>query len=291
MVFPRFAQTPKRTGGAEGPRPSATFIFLFFIFAFFLTSAAQALEIHGQPQQGGLVMGRAAAGERVYLDGEAVPVDGEGRFALGFGRDAGPRAELKALRPDGRAEVLALEVRPRDWQVQRIDGLPEDKVTPPKALLERIAADNRAVAKARESRRTVAEFLGGFRLPVAGARVSGVFGSQRILNGEPRAPHSGLDLAAPVGTPVVAAAAGVVSLAHPDMFYTGMTVMVDHGLGVQTVYAHLSRIDVKVGQRLAAGAPIGLVGQSGRATGPHLHWGASWLDRRLDPESLLAVHP
>lgn len=268
-------------------RPSAIFIFLLFIF--FFTSPLQALEITGQPQQGGLVLGRAAAGARVFLDGEAVPVDGEGRFALGFGRDAGSRAEVRVERADGSAEVVALEVRPRDWQVQRIDGLPEEKVTPPKALLERIAADNRAVAEARRSRRGLAEFLGGFRLPVAGARVSGVFGSQRILNGEPRAPHSGLDLAAPEGTPVVAAAAGVVSLAHPDMFYTGMTVMVDHGLGVQTVYAHLSRIDVAVGQRLAAGETLGLVGATGRATGPHLHWGASWLDRRLDPESLLGL--
>ncbi len=271
-------------GGAEGPSPSA--IFLFFLFTLFFAFPAQALEITGQPQQGGLVLGRAAAGARVFLDGEAVPVDGEGRFVLGFGRDAGARAEVRVERADGSAEVVALEVRPRDWQVQRIDGLPEEKVTPPKALLERIAADNRAVAEARRSRRALAEFLGGFRLPVAGARVSGVFGSQRILNGEPRAPHSGLDLAAPEGTPVVAAAAGVVSLAHPDMFYTGMTVMVDHGLGVQTVYAHLSRIDVTVGQRLAAGETLGLVGATGRATGPHLHWGASWLDRRLDPESL-----
>lgn len=276
------APHPTRTGGGPFAVPAA-------LFALFLAFPAQALEIHGEPQQGGLVMGRAAAGERVFLDGAAVPVDREGRFALGFGRDAGPRAEVKAVRPDGATESLTLQVRPREWQVQRIEGLPQDKVTPPKALLERIAADNRAVAKARESRRAVAEFLGGFRLPVAGARVSGVFGSQRILNGEARAPHSGLDLAAPEGTPVVAAAAGVVSLAHPDMVFTGKTVMVDHGLGVQTVYAHLSRIDVTVGERVAAGAPLGRVGATGRATGPHLHWGASWLDRRLDPEALLAL--
>jgi len=254
-----------------------------------VSAPAFALDIHGQAEQGGLVSGRAAAGAAVYLDGAAVPVDPAGRFVLGFGRDAAPHAEVKAVTPSGKAEVREIEVKPRDWPVQRIDGLPQEKVTPPKALLERIAADNRAIAQTRESRRAVAEFLGGFALPVEGAVVSGVFGSQRILNGEPKSPHSGLDLAAPTGTPVHAAAAGVVSLVHPDMFYTGMTVMIDHGLGLQTVYAHMSRIDVKPGERVAKGAVIGAVGASGRATGPHLHWGASWLDRRLDPETLFAL--
>lgn len=231
-------------------------------------------------------MGRAAPGARVTLDGTAVPVDGAGRFVLGFGRDAAATADLKVLGPSRTVARVVLDVKPREWPVQRIDGLPQEKVTPPAALLARIAADAKAVTVARERRRPTADFLGGFVLPVQG-RVSGVFGSQRILNGEAKAPHSGLDLAAPVGTPVHAAADGVVSLVHPDMFYTGETVMIDHGLGLQTVYAHMSRIDVKPGQRVRQGATIGAVGATGRATGPHLHWGASWLDRRLDPQALL----
>ncbi|WP_337996519.1 M23 family metallopeptidase [Oleispirillum naphthae] len=246
--------------------------------------------LEGAAEQGGLVVGHAAPGERLYLDGTEVPVDAAGRFVLGFGRNAAARAELTSVAGDGGQSVVTIAVAPREWRVQRIDGLPQDKVTPPPALMARIKADAQAAENARKSRRRAADFLSGFVFPVNGV-VSGVFGSQRVLNGAPKAPHSGLDIAAATGTPVVAAADGVVSLVHPDMFYTGRTVMIDHGLGLQTVYAHLSRIDVKPGQRVKRGEAIGAVGASGRATGPHLHWGASWLDRRLDPMRLPVVLP
>lgn len=253
------------------------------LFASLVVSHALAMELKGKAEQGGLLVGTAHPGATVTLDGRNVPVDGDGRFLLGFGREAAPTATLVV---DGAARTIA--VAPRAWDVQRIDGLPPAKVTPDPAALTRIKAETELVASRRAVVTPAALFLAGV-VPPAEGRVSGVFGSQRILNGEARAPHSGTDIAAPEGTPVHAVADGVVTLAHPDLYFTGMTVMVDHGLGLQTVYAHLSRVDVMEGQRVAKGQEIGAVGASGRATGPHLHWGATWLDVRLDPETVLRV--
>ncbi|HLO77797.1 MAG TPA: M23 family metallopeptidase, partial [Magnetospirillum sp.] len=248
-----------------------------------LTGAAEAVELTGKLEQGGLALGQARPGAEVRLDGRAVPVDSQGRFALGFGRDA---AEQVMLEVDGMRQPLA--VTRRAWKVQRIEGLPPAKVTPDPAELARIKAENELVAARRAVITLEPLFLGGVVSPADGP-VSGVFGSQRVLNGEARAPHSGTDIAAPAGAPVRAIADGVVTLAHPDMFFTGKTVMIDHGLGLQSVYAHLSRLDVLEGARVTRGQTIGAVGASGRATGPHLHWGVSWLDARLDPETALAV--
>lgn len=239
-----------------------------------------ALELRGRVEQGGLALGQTRPGAVVTLDGRPVPVDGDGRFVLGFGRDAAAQAVLAV---DGQPQNLA--VARRDWLVQRIDGLPAAKVSPDPAQLARIAEENRLIAERRQHIGPTALFLDGLAAPADGV-VSGVFGSQRVLNGEARAPHSGTDVAAPTGAPVRAVAAGTVSLAHADMFFTGQTVMIDHGLGLQSVYAHLSRTDVTEGQQVAKGQVIGAVGASGRATGPHLHWGVSWLDVRLDPETV-----
>ena len=244
---------------------------------------AEAAELRGRLEQGGLVVGQAPPGATITLDGRAVPTDGDGRFVLGFGRDAGPRAELMVA---GQAETLA--VARRDWPVQRIDGLPPAKVSPDPAQLARIAEENRLIAERRQRVRPEAWFLTGFAAPADGV-VSGVFGSQRVLNGEARAPHSGTDIATAIGAPVRAVGDGIVTLAHPDLFFTGQTAMIDHGLGLQSVYAHLSRLDVVEGQHVARGQQIGAVGASGRATGPHLHWGVSWLDVRLDPQTAQAV--
>ncbi|CAA7620668.1 M23 family metallopeptidase [Magnetospirillum sp. UT-4] len=252
------------------------------VLAFFAFPAF-AFELSGRFEQGGIALGRAAPGSAVRLDGRAVPVDSMGRFLLGFGQEA---AAVAVLEVDGERRELA--VAPRDWPVQRIDGLPPAKVTPDPAALVRIKAEAALIAERRAAISPESRFLGGLVAPADGP-VSGVFGSRRILNGEPRAPHSGTDIAAPVGAPVRSVGDGVVTLAHPDMVFTGLTVMVDHGLGLQTVYAHLSRAEVSEGQRVAAGQVIGAVGASGRATGPHLHWGASWLDVRLDPETVMAV--
>lgn len=251
--------------------------------AILACGAARAVELDGRLEQGGIALGRARPGSPVLLDGKPVPTDAEGRFLLGFGRDAPGEAVLEA---DGERRVLT--IAKRAWKVQRIDGLPPAKVTPDPAELARIKAENELVAARRAVVTPTALFLAGLASPADGP-VSGVFGSQRVLNGEARAPHSGTDIAAPTGAPVRAVADGVVSLAHPDLFFTGITVMIDHGLGLQSVYAHLSRTDMAEGQRVAKGQAIGAVGASGRATGPHLHWGVTWQDVRLDPQTVQAV--
>ncbi|MBC7952454.1 MAG: M23 family metallopeptidase [Rhodospirillaceae bacterium] len=254
-----------------------------FLLALLFSLPAHALDLHGKFEQGGIVRGQAQPGASVTLDGRAVPVDAEGRFLLGFGREAEAQA---ALDVDGERRIL--DIARRDWKIQRIDGLPPAKVTPDPAELARIKAETELVAARRAVISPTALFLNGLTVPADGP-ISGVFGSQRILNGEPRAAHSGTDIAAPTGAPIRAVADGVVTLAHADLFFTGKTVMIDHGLGLQTVYAHMSRLDVSEGQNVRRGQVIGAVGASGRATGPHLHWGASWLDVRLDPETVLSV--
>jgi len=156
--------------------------------------------------------------------------------------------------------------------------------------LERIAKENRLIRKARDESGLTPWFETGFVMPAEG-RISGIFGSQRILNGEPRNPHNGLDIAAPTGTPIIAAADGVVSLIHEDMYFSGKTVMIDHGLGLESVYIHMSKIHVTDGQQVRQGELIGEIGSTGRSTGPHLHWGVSWYSTRLDPETVLRVIP
>lgn len=247
-----------------------------------LAAAAHAeVPLKGALEQGGIAVGQARPGSVVTLEGRAVRVAGDGAFVIGFGRDAPARQTLVV---DGAPQTLV--IAKRDWRVQRIDGLPKDKVTPDPKVLERIRAESRLVAERRDRDSPQSWFLGGFIQPAEGV-VSGVFGSQRILNGEPRAPHSGTDIAAPTGAPVRAAAGGVVSLAHDDLYFTGRTVMIDHGHGLSSVYAHLSAITVAEGQTVAQGQIIGKVGATGRATGPHLHWGVSWFDQRLDPEVVI----
>lgn len=253
------------------------------LLAVLMAGAAQAAELDGRLEQGGLARGQTRPGAEIRLDGRPVPTDADGRFLVGFGRDAPDHAVLEI---DGARQDLT--ITKRAWKVQRIEGLPPAKVTPDPAELARIKAENELVAARRAIVTPVAHFLTGVTSPADGP-VSGVFGSQRVLNGESRAPHSGTDIAAATGAPVRAIADGVVTLAHPDMFFTGITVMIDHGLGLQSVYAHMSRLDVAEGMAVRHGQVIGAVGATGRATGPHLHWGLSWLDIRLDPETGLAA--
>lgn len=248
-----------------------------------LALPAQALELTGQFVQGGLVVGQAEPGSTVTLDGAAVDVASDGAFVFGFGRDAALKAQLVVTGPDGGREVRDLVVARQTYDVQRIDGLPERKVTPAPEDLKRIKDDNAKIGAVRARLSPKADFLSGFVWPVIGP-ISGVFGSQRILNGEPKNPHNGVDVAAPAGALIVAPAAGVVVLVHDDMFYTGKTVMIDHGLGLTSVYAHMNSIAVADGQAVAQGAPLGTVGASGRVTGAHLHWGLTWKGTHLDPK-------
>ena len=239
--------------------------------------------------QGGLVTGRAEPGATVTLDGNPVPVRSDGRFLVGFGRDQGPAAELAVSHPDGHVDRVALQIEQRDYEIQRIDDLPDQMVTPDQAVLARIARDKAQVEVARAIDSADPLFDEGFIWPALGP-VSGVYGSQRILNGEPRQPHFGVDIAAPEGTPVAAAASGIVTLAA-DLYFTGNTVIVDHGYGVSTTYSHLKKIKVAVGDRVDQGGQIGEVGKTGRATGAHLDWRLNLFDVRLDPALVVGPMP
>ena len=248
--------------------------------------AAQALTLtltlEGSATQGGLMVGRAAPGATITLNGQPVAVTRAGDFVLGFGRDAKPTATLVLRHPDGRTEKRVIGIKARSYKIQRIDGLPKRKVEPKKRDMTRIVAERDLFRAVRARLTPQSWFRSGFVWPVTG-RISGVYGSQRILNGKPRSPHLGTDIAAPTGTNVVAAADGVVALAHDGMFFTGKTIHIDHGLGLGTVYAHLSALGVKQGARVKKGQLIGRIGQTGRATGPHLHWGLTLGALRLDP--------
>jgi murein DD-endopeptidase MepM/ murein hydrolase activator NlpD len=250
--------------------------------------AAGTLNLEGAFTQGGLVRGKTESGATVNLDGRAVRVAPDGSFVLGFGREAPAEAILDVAFPDGSRERRALAIAARQYDVQRIDGLPPQQVTPDAATQERIDRERALIAAARKADSDLIFFEEPLRWPALGP-ISGVYGSQRILNGEPRAPHMGVDIAAARGTPVVAAAAGSVTLAERGLFFTGGTVIIDHGYGLATTYQHMDRVDVTVGQHVDTGATIGTVGATGRVTGPHLHWSLNWYDVRLDP--MLAAGP
>ena len=249
------------------------------------------VRLDGPHTQGGLLIGAVAPGSMVEFEGIPVRVSRDGRFLVGLGRDAPSDAKLAVSYPDGRRERRMLAVERRTYRIERIDGLPPGKVAPQsEEELERIRADARLVAETRKIDDPRTDFLDGFRWPVRG-RISGVYGSQRILNGEPREPHYGVDIAAPAGTEVQAPAGGVVTLAEPGMFLSGGTLVVDHGHGLSSAFLHLSRILVTREERVRQGQTVAEVGATGRATGPHLDWRVNLFDRRLDPALLVGPMP
>lgn len=247
--------------------------------------AAQEVVATAARRQGDLVVGRVAPGGEVYLDARKLRVSPQGWYVFGIGRDAHDALELRIRTTDGAQRRERIAVVPRDWPTERVQGVPEATVNPPPALAARIAREQARVAAARERDDERIDFAGGFVWPVAG-RISGHFGSQRIYNGSPRSPHSGVDVAAAHGTAVHAPAAGVITFAAPSLYLTGGTLLLDHGHGVSSSFLHLSRIDVSVGDVVRQDQVIGAVGATGRASGPHLHWGLNWFDVRLDPEAL-----
>ncbi len=253
--------------------------------ALLLAQPAAAVEWRGVPAQGGMLLGRAAPGTRVALDGRTLRVSADGDFVCGFGRDHGPHAAITLTHPDGRQDQRALAVQRRQWNVQHITGLPPAQVTPDAAALRRIAAEREQLGAARATDSPLTHFTAPLAWPARG-RISGVYGSQRVLNGQPRQPHFGLDVAAPVGTPIHAALAGRVTLSG-DFFFFGEVLVVDHGHGVNTLYAHLSERVAAEGEMVEQGQLIARMGATGRVTGPHLHFSLSWFQLFLDPQPLL----
>ncbi len=271
-------------------RCAPLFLVALLLVVAGLSTRAGGLALTGDAIQGGLMIGQAEPGSRVRLEGNTVRVWSDGRFLIGFGRDAAASAVLDIRYPDGSAEQRRIDVAARDYEVQRIDGMASNMVTPSAEALVRIREENQWIAAGRATDSADPWFDSGFVWPLIGI-VTGTYGTQRILNGEPRQPHYGVDVAAPEGAPVYAPADGIVVMAELDLYYTGGTVMIDHGYGLTSLYSHLSRLDVSVGQALDQGDPIGGAGASGRATGVHLDWRVNLLTTRLDPALLVGPMP
>jgi len=257
------------------------------------TARIQPIELPASAQQGALVIGRAEPGAVVTVGGRRLRMSRDGRFVFGIGRDAVGEVQILVQLPGVRPAIRAIKVVPRDWPIERVVGAPPETINPPADIAARIEHEQALVSEARSRDDDRDDYAQVFAWPVHG-RISGRFGNQRVYvlpdgSETPKAPHSGMDIAAPQGTPVLAPAAGVVTFADPDLYLTGGTVLLDHGHGVSSNFLHLSRIDVHVGDRVVQGQVIGAVGATGRATGPHLHWGMNWFQTRIDP--LLVLEP
>jgi murein DD-endopeptidase MepM/ murein hydrolase activator NlpD len=264
-------------------------VFAGIALAAPVASADDGLEFQGVWRQGGMIIGRVAPMARVTFDRKSVPVSPDGHFVVGLGRDAPATMTLIVTDPMGPRHYR-FDVERRSYAVQRVDGVPERTVTPPPEVMDRIRREQELVDRARAVNSPRRDFLVGFSRPLDGP-ITGVYGSQRIYNGVPKNPHFGLDIAAPTGALVRAPAPGVVRLAQPDLYFSGGTLIVDHGQGLTSSFIHLSAILVKEGDELARGDPIARVGATGRATGPHLDWRMNWFDVRLDPALALQYFP
>ena len=267
---------------------------LRLLIAVLLTAAAVpaagALEIaRGEAVQGGLVLLQMEAGSTLTVDGAPRMVSPDGLALVGFHRDDAETVRLEAASPGGEVASLSLTPRQRQYQEQRIDGLPSAMVTPPQEVLDRIARDREEVVKARAFATGIGGFTQEFAWPAKGI-VTGVYGSRRILNGEPRAPHYGIDIAAPLGTPVTAPADGIVRMVD-DLYFTGWTIILDHGHGLSSTFLHLDETLVEEGQSVRRGEPLATVGSSGRSTGPHLDWRINLFGKRLDPMLIAGPMP
>lgn len=244
-------------------------------------SAAELPEGFGQWVSGGFFIGQTEPGNQVEFNGVDIAVDDQGYYLLAFEREQEGQQQLRIIASNGQIQPFQPTIRARDFNIQRIDGLDPDKVEPPAQVIERIIAEAERAAAARAQIVDSDAWRQPFIWPVRG-RISGVYGSQRILNGEPRQPHWGIDVARPTGTPVRAPAGGVITLAEADLYFSGGTVMLNHGAGLSSSFLHLSSIAVEEGQVVQQGDLIGAVGATGRATGPHLDWRINAGQARID---------
>lgn len=250
------------------------------------TAGVRATSLPVVASQGAMVLGRTHPAARVFVDARPVRVAPDGVFVFGIGRDATGPVVVGVTQPGTGLAEHRIAITPRDWPVERIAGVPPDTVNPPPDIAARIRREQALVSAARQRDDAREDFAQPFVWPVSG-RISGRFGNQRVYmlpdgTGVPGSPHSGMDIAVAQGTPVLAPAAGIVTFIA-DLYLTGNTVLIDHGHGISSNFLHLSRVDVLPGQRVEQGQRIGSVGSTGRATGPHLHWGMNWFDVRIDP--------
>ena len=261
------------------------YLFLINFFFIFLTPI-KAFDFKGKFEQGSFILGKTNPGAKVLIDNKKVRVSKTGYFAFGLDRDRKNDVRITIIENE-KIKIIEKKVLKREYKIQRIDGLPPTQVTPPPEVYERIKSDNILIGKARSIDTQYDFFKENFIYPLDKYIITGIYGSQRILNGKPRRPHYGIDFHAPEGTPVKAMMDGVITLAEKDMYFTGGTIIFDHGHGVSTLFMHMKEIKVKVGQKVKQGEIVGTLGQSGRATGPHLDIRLNWFDVKLDPKTIL----
>ena len=260
----------------------------FYIYLFFLifSTNAYCIEFKGEFKQGSFILGKTSPENKISIDDRNIRVSKDGYFAFGLDRDRKNDVIIK-IKKNGNSKEIIKKVFKREYKIQKIDGLPPKQVIPPPEVYERIKKDNILIGKARSIDTAFDFFKKNFIYPIDKYIITGVYGSQRILNGKPRRPHYGIDFHAPEGTPVKAMMDGEVTLAENDMYFTGGTIIFDHGHGISTLYMHMKDINVKIGQKIKQGQIVGTLGQSGRATGPHLDIRLNWFDVKLDPATIL----
>ena len=258
---------------------------LFLVFFFFVATQSNAIEFKGKFLQGHFIIGITDPLAKILIDKKNVKVSEDGYFVFGIDRDRKFDLIITKIQ-DGKKEKIVKKILKRQYNIQRIDGLEESKVTPPESVYKRIKEENNKIGKARAVNSDLPFFKNRFIMPVEGI-ISGVYGSQRILNGKPKWPHYGIDIAAKKGTMIKSSGAGVVTMAEDDLYYTGGTIIMDHGHGISTIYSHLETVMVSIGDKINKGDIIGTVGSTGRSTGPHLDFRVNWFQTRLDPMSIL----
>jgi len=264
----------------------SSIIYRFLIvLLIFTTSQVKAIEFQGKFIQGHFILGTTNPSAKIIVGKKEVKVSKDGFFVFGIDRDR--KFDLIFTKIiNGEKSKIIKKVLKRKYNIQRIDGLAESKVTPPESVYKRIKKENNAIGKARAINSNLQFFKEKFIMPVEGI-ISGVYGSQRILNGKPRWPHYGIDIAAKQGTMIKSSGTGIVTMAEDDLYYTGGTIIMDHGHGISTIYSHLENVLVSVGDQINQGDIIGTVGSTGRSTGPHLDFRINWFQTRLDPMSVL----
>ena len=258
---------------------------ILLLIAILFSTKLYALEFTGKFVQGHFIIGQTEPGTQIFIGKKELKVSKDGYFVFGIDRDR--KFDIQIIKvAKGKKEMIVRKIYKRKYKIQRIDGLPENKVTPPEEVYKRIKKENDAIGEARAINSDLTFFKRKFIMPVEGI-ITGVYGSQRILNGKPRWPHYGIDIAADEGTMILSSGTGVVTMADDDLYYTGGTVIMDHGHGISTIYSHLENVLVSIGDQINQGDVIGTVGSTGRSTGPHLDFRINWFQTRLDPMSVL----
>ena len=258
---------------------------ILLILAILFSTNSFAIEFNGKFIQGHFIIGKTEPKSKIIIGKKEVKVSKDGYFVFGIDRDRKFDVLVTKIK-EGKKEKIIKKVFKRKYKIQRIDGLPENKVTPPEEVYKRIKDENYRIGEARAINSNLIFFKNKFIMPVNGI-VTGVYGSQRILNGKPRWPHYGIDIAAKQGTKIKASGSGIITMAEDDLYYTGGTVIIDHGHGISTIYSHLEKVMVRVGDKINQGDIIGTVGSTGRSTGPHLDFRINWFQTRLDPMTVL----